>query len=224
MKLYTKTGDKGLTSLYNGLRFPKNSIYFKCLGDLDELNCNIGFTKCLWKEIMNNEQFKVYNGPGVGYAYKTEKCMDTGKYYEWYAFYDILTGIQRNIMTFSSIIATAPNNESNQISTLQFQKTEITDIEKMIDRLDSLCPKIKNFVLPSGNTLICNLHIIRSITRRCERCYLEYILTFIDPCEIIKEKIETIQIYLNRLSDFFFAMSRFITMTLDVQEDLMIFN
>lgn len=42
MKIYTKTGDKGQTSLYTGDRLDKNDLIFSCLGDIDELNASIG--------------------------------------------------------------------------------------------------------------------------------------------------------------------------------------
>lgn len=42
MKIYTKTGDEGLTSLYDGSRVPKQDRIFEALGDLDELNCYLG--------------------------------------------------------------------------------------------------------------------------------------------------------------------------------------
>ena len=42
MKIYTKTGDKGTTSLYNGKRIPKNSIRMNAIGAVDELNAHIG--------------------------------------------------------------------------------------------------------------------------------------------------------------------------------------
>lgn len=43
--IYTRTGDKGLSGLYNGDRVKKDSIYFECLGDIDELNSNLGLVK-----------------------------------------------------------------------------------------------------------------------------------------------------------------------------------
>ena len=41
-KLYTKTGDFGMTYLYDGSRRKKNSIFFDVLGDIDELSSHIG--------------------------------------------------------------------------------------------------------------------------------------------------------------------------------------
>ena len=38
MKIYTKTGDTGKTSLYDGRRIDKASIVFDVIGEVDELN------------------------------------------------------------------------------------------------------------------------------------------------------------------------------------------
>jgi cob(I)alamin adenosyltransferase len=42
MRIYTKTGDKGKTSLGNGDRIQKSSTIIEALGNIDELNCFIG--------------------------------------------------------------------------------------------------------------------------------------------------------------------------------------
>ena len=39
MKIYTKTGDKGKTSLYDNTRVDKDDIRVDCYGTVDELNC-----------------------------------------------------------------------------------------------------------------------------------------------------------------------------------------
>ena len=41
MKIYTKTGDKGMTSLIGGTRVPKNSARLEAYGSVDELNTYI---------------------------------------------------------------------------------------------------------------------------------------------------------------------------------------
>ncbi len=42
MKIYTKTGDKGITSLIGGTRIPKHHIRIESYGTVDELNSYIG--------------------------------------------------------------------------------------------------------------------------------------------------------------------------------------
>jgi len=41
-RIYTKTGDKGLTSLFDGTRVPKNNIRVETYGTIDELNATLG--------------------------------------------------------------------------------------------------------------------------------------------------------------------------------------
>lgn len=43
MQIYTKTGDKGQTSLYDGTRIDKDSLRVESYGTVDELNSSIGF-------------------------------------------------------------------------------------------------------------------------------------------------------------------------------------
>jgi len=45
MKIYTKTGDKGETSLYDGTRIRKDSLRVESYGTIDELNSHIGFAR-----------------------------------------------------------------------------------------------------------------------------------------------------------------------------------
>jgi cob(I)alamin adenosyltransferase len=45
MKIYTKTGDKGETSLFSGTRLPKYHKRIEAYGTVDELNSNLGFLR-----------------------------------------------------------------------------------------------------------------------------------------------------------------------------------
>ena len=86
MKIYTKTGDKGFSSLYNGSRKCKNDLIFTFLGDFDELNCNLAMVKALHKEELDQQDIKIYSSPGDGSMhYKHAPGIDSGKFYEWFA-------------------------------------------------------------------------------------------------------------------------------------------
>ncbi len=50
MALYTKTGDTGITSLFNGKRLPKSSPIFEAYGSVDELSSFIGLVIFKLKE------------------------------------------------------------------------------------------------------------------------------------------------------------------------------
>lgn len=46
MKIYTKTGDRGITSLIGGTRVPKYHLRIEAYGTVDELNSHIGLIRC----------------------------------------------------------------------------------------------------------------------------------------------------------------------------------
>jgi cob(I)alamin adenosyltransferase len=54
LKIYTKTGDKGTTSLIGGTKVPKSHLRIEAYGTVDELNSYIG----LCKDLLTDKQSK----------------------------------------------------------------------------------------------------------------------------------------------------------------------
>uniref|UniRef100_A0A6C0I891 Cobalamin adenosyltransferase-like domain-containing protein n=1 Tax=viral metagenome TaxID=1070528 RepID=A0A6C0I891_9ZZZZ len=239
MKIYTKTGDNGSSSLYTGSRKSKSNIIFKFLGDFDELNSNLAMVKAFHKELLEKETVQVYNAPGAGAMfYKDHVGVDSGKYYEWFALSQYIYEIQVNIMDISAFIATPAYSSDTKVplgltmddhlekwnEKVGFDEVNYQELEKYIDRLNDILPKLTNFVVPSGNKLLAQIHICRSICRRCERTFVDLYETeyreYIGVFDIIDRNVKNVRIYLNRLSDYLFMLSRFVGMTLNIEEDL----
>lgn len=60
MKIYTKTGDKGTTSLIGGVRVPKFHDRIQAYGTVDELNSFIGIVRDMMDEKQQNERDILY--------------------------------------------------------------------------------------------------------------------------------------------------------------------
>jgi cob(I)alamin adenosyltransferase len=91
-------------------------------------------------------------------------------------------------------------------------QTEIKRLESEIDHWTSCLDPLENFVLPGGLKANSLAHVCRTIARRAERK-----LTSLRESEEVRLEC---QIYLNRLSDWFFVAARFISMRYQVPEEL----
>jgi cob(I)alamin adenosyltransferase len=175
MKIYTKTGDKGTTSLFGGERVPKHHLRIETYGTVDELNSAIGLIRD--QEIDKNS-------------------------------FDILIEIQDRLFTMGSILATAPGN--TRVKVPRLKESDIELLEKEIDKMNLDLPEMRSFVLPGGHTTVSFCHIARCICRRAER-----ITSHLSEQE---EVDNLVLIYLNRLSDYLFVLSRKFTHDLNVKE------
>lgn len=138
-KLYTKQGDNGHTSLYDGSKRKKSNYIFDVLGDLDELSSNIGK---LISFIKNKIEYHEYN--------------------EYFLRY-----IQVILLDIGSNIAVIDENQKKNVP--EFKKQYVTDIENMIDKCDIKNSKLTEFILSGVYLEDSQCHICRSVCRRLER-------------------------------------------------------
>jgi cob(I)alamin adenosyltransferase len=86
----------------------------------------------------------------------------------------------------------------------QISEKLINDIESEIDRMDGQLDSLKNFILPGGSTAAAAFHLARTSARSVERKLVSY------KIESGEELPELSLITLNRLSDYFFVLARFV--------------
>lgn len=141
MKIYTKTGDKGETSLFTGQRVAKNDPYIEALGTVDECNCAIG--------------------AAIALLPKENPLSKTA---------EELAIIQHALFDLGALLAT-PRSKANpqKIEKTRFDPEEIELIEKWIDAMHHQLPVLDTFILPGGHPCGAMLHLARAICRRAER-------------------------------------------------------
>lgn len=122
---------------------------------------------------------------------------------------DVLYKIQNKLFNIGSLLA---SDEKGKAFTANLAITEenIKDLEVAIDEYQEQLPELTHFVLPGGNFSSAQCHVARTICRRAERRILEFAEHSKVQNEIIK--------YVNRLSDFFFALSRKIAFDNNVEQ------
>ncbi|MEL7252073.1 MAG: ATP:cob(I)alamin adenosyltransferase, partial [Bacteroidota bacterium] len=77
-------------------------------------------------------------------------------------------------------------------------------------KMDQALPALRNFVLPGGHPTVSHAHVARTVCRRAERqCVSTLEEITIDPLVLQ---------YLNRLSDYFFVLGRFLAQELGAEE------
>ena len=175
MKIYTRKGDAGQTSLIDGDMVNKHNLSVDAYGTIDELNSFLG----LLKDYIKDDKIK-----------------------------DILNKIQIKLFSIGSILASGKNKNISE--KVKIEKKDVEYIELEIDRLNKDLPELKNFVIPGGHKTSSYSHVCRSICRRAERKISEL---------NNKSSVDSnILAYVNRLSDFFFVLSRFLKYSDNVSE------
>lgn len=139
-KIYTKTGDKGETSLYGGNRVSKASARVESYGTIDELNAFIGLAMA---EISEPAVLK-----------QLQKIQ-----------FDLFTlGSEAATPTDKMLLANGKSRLDLMIS-----ETEITELEHWMDAYEEQLEPLKFFILPSGGKAAASLQVCRTVCRRAER-------------------------------------------------------
>lgn len=145
MKIYTKTGDQGKTSLFSGARVPKYNLRIESYGTIDELNSYLGLLKDQniddhFKEVLyqiQNDLFVI--GSMLATPPEDEKL----------------------------------KNGKDRLTIFTIDEKSIALLEHEIDAMDSTLEPMTNFILPGGHTIVSYCHIARCICRRSERLVVE---------------------------------------------------
>ena len=185
-KIYTKTGDDGSTGMADGSRVSKADLLFEVMGDVDELNSNLGLVKSYYQLGLSSVDNDTAETSGLAAHMAQLNQPDFG---------EVLQIIQHLLFNLGGELAMP---EYPGIS-----ETHTAWLEQQIDAMNAHLPPLKDFILPTGSVLVSQLHIARCVCRRAERHGVA--LRQSNP-EAIRA---TALAFINRLSDWLFVASRF---------------
>jgi cob(I)alamin adenosyltransferase len=141
MKIYTKTGDQGTTSLFGGTRIPKHHIRIESYGTVDELNSYLGLLRDQGlngydEDMILKVQERLFT---IGSTLATEPQKAVLK-----------SGKERLII--------------NKVS-----EKDIELLEQEMDRMNEELSPLTHFILPGGHSTVSFCHVARGVCRRAER-------------------------------------------------------
>lgn len=165
MSIYTKTGDKGTTSLFDNKRVSKDDIRVEAYGTIDELVSCLG----LAKNYLDNKEI-----------------------------YSLIEKVQNKLFTVASILATEDRDKIKH----HIVDKDIDFLEENIDKYMDLLDNPTDFIVPGSGKASGHLHLCRTVCRRAER----RIITLQGQVEIDPKVVK----YVNRLSDFIYAIGRYL--------------
>lgn len=174
MAIYTKTGDKGKTKVFDKktkelVSVSKSSFKIKTIGTIDELNSFLGMVKSCSNDLNH---------------------------------WNKIERIQGNLFRINSILAGGR---------LKFSKTQTKRLEKEIDVWEGTLPVQKNFIFYGGTQVSSLIFYARALCRRAERSLVSnHNSLFVIP--------DSIMVYMNRLSDYFFMLARSINFDGKIKE------
>lgn len=189
-RIYTRTGDGGETSLFDGTRKPKADLRIDLFGDVDELNSWLGLCAAQLQDAASQQA-----GPG---PVALQDLADT------------LYRLQADLLELGAILADPTRSTALAKPGSPPLPFSALSLEELIDRLDADLPPLRSFILPGGHKAAAALHVGRTVCRRVERRAVALQAREPLPGEVIA--------MLNRLSDFLFVAARYANRVLGVAD------
>jgi cob(I)alamin adenosyltransferase len=119
----------------------------------------------------------------------------------------LLTKVQHRLFTLGAHLAT----ESDKSALVPgLTEADVDVLEAAMDRMDAQLEPLRNFILPGGHPTVSICHQCRTICRRAERL----VVALQADNDVSPLAIQ----YLNRLSDYFFVLARYLCLRLGVKE------
>ena len=218
MPLYTRTGDAGTTSLVGGQRVPKTHVRLEAYGTIDELNSFIGLLIAEMRAPSHPTQGAPSHPPRGGATISSGIPAETqvpprvdleGAFAppqgdlegapEWAETLALLADVQSLLFSIGSILAT-DTSEREVRPGRYIEDVDVATLEHAIDAAEEGLPGWRGFILPGGTRAASLAHVCRTVCRRAERA----IYRVAEEAEVDA----TLLRYVNRLSDYFFALAK----------------
>ena len=178
MKIYTKTGDAGETSLFDNTRVSKADPRVDAYGEVDEVNACLGAALAALRL------------RGSTASAGQEISSDIAA---------VLETIQKDLFAVGARLADPSSRIAGRVTKAAVTGQQIELLETTIDRLEAELPPLRKFILPGGSSAGALLHLGRTVCRRAERRVIG-----LGPDAVESSVV----VYLNRLSDLLFVMAR----------------
>ncbi len=141
-KVYTRGGDKGMTSLVGGTRVRKDHVRIESYGTVDELNATIGLAR-------------TFNQRSEADRAVVDRLDE------------MLRAIQNDLFNVGADLATPPDKRWEGMH--RVGGAEVERLEAWIDELNDDLPPLREFILPGGGPVGAFFHQARTVCRRAER-------------------------------------------------------
>ncbi|MGA0352152.1 MAG: cob(I)yrinic acid a,c-diamide adenosyltransferase [Poseidonia sp.] len=196
-RVYTGGGDGGESSLVDGSRRKKSDTRFDVVGVCDEVNSWLGMVLAELARLPDHE-----DGGERTNVQRVQTVLN-----------EALVRVQNELFDLGAELACPPATLPEYMVLISQAQTDVL-MEEMDAWLATLSD-LTSFILPAGSPPVATMHLARTVVRRLERCIVR----------LVDEEGEgavrpLVLVYVNRLSDWFFVMGRWVSMMLNEQEAL----